>query len=314
MALPNILVVDSEEGFGLMLKEGLENSGHYKATCVHTASDALEAVVEEHFDLVIIDMGLTDMSPADLVKAVRDAKQETRIMMIPLMGQTLPKEMEALNINGVLTKPFFVGDLPDLIDEAIGRRRSPVAASPATDPTAEEASPLTADDPVASPTVDESSSNPIVPEPSGPKPRAADLPVPSMVAASRETIRFLRANEAEILRSLDDLNRELRAEAILLLAGSELIAHAGLLSREQCENLAMLVGQSSQAAAQAANFLGEPSGQFTQSLHEGDEYRLYSLSLGEGILLSLALSSNVPLGMIRHQCRLIGERLAKFIS
>ena len=86
-----------------------------------------------------------------------------------------------------------------------------------------------------------------------------------------------------------------------------------MLSREQCQELAKLVAQSAQAAAQAANFLGEPAGRFLQSLHEGEAYRLYSLSLGEGIVLSLALSSNVPLGMIRHQCRQIAERLSKFI-
>jgi predicted regulator of Ras-like GTPase activity (Roadblock/LC7/MglB family) len=129
----------------------------------------------------------------------------------------------------------------------------------------------------------------------------------------QETIRFLRANEPEILRLLDDLNREVRAEAILLIAGAELIAQAGLLSRPQCQELTMLVSSSSQAAAQAARFLGERAGRFAQSLHEGAEYRLYSLSLAEGILLSLALSSNVPLGMIRHQCRQIADRLAKFI-
>ena len=55
MAKPNILVVDSDEGFGTMLKEGLQNSGHYSATCAHSGSDALQAVVEQNFDLVIID-------------------------------------------------------------------------------------------------------------------------------------------------------------------------------------------------------------------------------------------------------------------
>jgi predicted regulator of Ras-like GTPase activity (Roadblock/LC7/MglB family) len=104
-----------------------------------------------------------------------------------------------------------------------------------------------------------------------------------------------------------------RAEAILLIAGVDLIAHAGMLSRVQCEELALLVAQSSQAAAHAAKFLGEAAGRFAQSLHEGSEYRVYSLSMGEGILLSLALSSNVPLGMIRHQCRQIAEQLSKFI-
>jgi predicted regulator of Ras-like GTPase activity (Roadblock/LC7/MglB family) len=135
----------------------------------------------------------------------------------------------------------------------------------------------------------------------------------TFVTVPQETIRYLRANETEILRLLDDLNREVRAEAILLIAGLELIAQAGMLSRVQCRELTLLVAQSSQAAAQAASFLGERAGRFAQSLHEGSEYRLYSLSLGEGILLSLALSSNVPLGMIRHQCRQTADQLAKFI-
>ncbi len=135
MTLPNILVVDSEEGFGLMLKEGLANSGHYNAECVHTGSDALQAVVEQSFDMVIVDMGLVDMSPPKLIQAVRNIKSDMRIMMIPLMGQTLPKKMESYNINGVLTKPFFVGDLPDLVEKAFGRSRpKPVAPPPVQAP------------------------------------------------------------------------------------------------------------------------------------------------------------------------------------
>jgi hypothetical protein len=95
----------------------------------------------------------------------------------------------------------------------------------------------------------------------------------TFVTVPQETIRFLRANEAEILRLLDDLNREVRAEAILLIAGLELIAQAGMRSRAQCQELTLLVAQSSQAAAQA----------------------------------------DVPLGMIRHQCRQTADQLAKFI-
>ena len=36
MATPNILVVDSDEGFGNMLKEGLNNSGKYQAQLAQT--------------------------------------------------------------------------------------------------------------------------------------------------------------------------------------------------------------------------------------------------------------------------------------
>jgi DNA-binding response OmpR family regulator len=299
MAVPNILVIDSDEGFGNMLKEGLESSGQYQAKCVHTGSNALEAVVEEHFDLVIIDMALSDMSPITLVHAIREAKTGMRIMMIPLIGQDLPEQINTLNINGVLTKPFFVGDLPDLINEALGRKAALTPPPPTRTPPPPTKEP-------AEPTPTETNT-PTVAKP-------AELPqMPAIAGIPQETIRFLRANEAEILRLLDDLNVEVRAEAILLIAGQELIAQAGMLDRNHCEELTLLVAQSSQAAAQAAQFLGEQGGSFSQSLHEGEAYRLYTLTLGEGILLSLALSSNVPLGMIRHQCRQVADQLSRFI-
>jgi len=313
-AAANILVVDSDEGFGNMLKEGLENSGYYTAKCVHTGSHALEMIVEQAFDLIIIDMALTDMAPVKLVRAVREAKNGIRIMMIPLIGQDLPDKVKGLEINGILTKPFFVGDLPMLIDQALGQPKAgpsvrPVAPAPAkvSAPPANSASPA----PVRPPTAPKAAP----PEPSVAQGALAVDAPPTLNFATvpPQTIRYLRGNEAEILRLLDDLNREVRAEAILLIAGVELIAQAGMLSRVQCQELTMLVAQSSQAAAQAASFLGERAGHFAQSLHEGAEYRLYSLSLGQGILLSLALSSNVPLGMIRHQSRQIADQLSKFI-
>ncbi len=305
MVKPNILVVDSDEGFGVMLAEGLQNSGHYIATCVHTGSDALQAVVEQNFDMVIIDVGLVDMKPAMLIKAIRDAKADIKLMMIPLIGQDLPEGYQKLEISGVLPKPFFVGDLPELVEKALGRgrQRTPSATVIAAIAPARDTS---------VPVRTRTPSQPLPQSPAAAADTAADnFLLPPVVP--QETIRFLRASENEILRLLGDLNREVRAEAILLIAGTELIAHSGMLTRDECLDLAVLVAQSTQAAAQAAKFMGERAGRFTQSLHEGPAYRLYTLSLAEGVLLSLALSTNVPLGMIRHQSRQIAEQLSKFI-
>ncbi len=314
MVKPNILVVDSDEGFGVMLAEGLQNSGQYIATCVHSGSDALLAVVEQSFDLVIIDVGITDMKPGILVKAIRETRGEVKIMMIPLIGQALPDAYSKLGINGILPKPFFVGDLPDLVEKALGRsrQRTPSATvMPAFTPPAKSAPAPVATEKEAPPAA-VSVAAPPVPV-SAPPALEIDTNLLAPPVVPQETIRFLRASENEILRYLGDLNREVRAEAILLIAGADLIAHAGMLSREECLDLAVLVAQSTQAAAQAATFLGERTGRFTQSLHEGGAYRLYTLTLADGILLSLALSTNVPLGMIRHQCRQIAEQLSKFI-
>lgn len=299
MAKPNILVVDSDEGFGFMLTEGLKNSGHYSATCVHSGSDALQAVTEQNFDLVIIDVAVSDMNPPTLIKAVRDTKNGMKVMLIPLMGQDLTSAYEKFNINGLLPKPFFVGDLPDLVDKAMGRTRPSLPTPP---PQPAPTTPSTESETTSA--AQSASPQAVVEAP------ATEIP---LVHVSQDTIRFLRANETEILRALGDLNREVRAEAILLIAGADLIANSGMLGREECQKLAILVAQSSQAAAHAATFLGERSGRFTQSLHEGGSYRLYTLTLTEGILLSLALSTNVPLGMIRHQSRQIAEQLSKYI-
>lgn len=301
MSQPTILVVDYDEGFGSMLRDGLNNTGQFTATWAESGSDAIQAVVEESFDLVIIDVGLPDMKPDRLVQGIRHAKNGTKIMLIPMIGQKLPDYLQKLEIDGVLPKPFFVGDLPDLVNGALGRTPQPPLAIPTPSPNAVAEEPSEANYLTATPLA-----QPIP---------AADNQMPnlSIPIVPQETVRFLRANEAEILRVLGDLNREVRAEAILLIAGVNLIAHSGMLGREQCEDLGVLVAQSSQAAAQAARFLGERAGRFKQSLHEGGAYRLYTLTLGEGILLSLALSTNVPLGMIRHQCRQIADNLSKFI-
>ncbi len=303
MATPNILVVDSDEGFGNMLKEGLSNSGYYQAQWAPTGHDALQSLVTAPFDLVIIDMALTDIPPLHLLYAVRKIKKDMRVMLIPLMGQQISDKVRAV-INGVLTKPFFVGDLPDLVDKALGRER---VAAPPPIPTAPPAPPTIA---AAASRNDLRSKEPaqkVAPTPAPP------LQVAAMPSIPQEKIRYLRSNESEILRLLNDLNREIRAEAILLIVGQELISQAGLLSRDQCRELSVLVAQSSQAAALAANFLGEKAGRFGESLHEGKDYRVYTLTLGEGILLSTALSSRVPMGMIRHQCRQIATQISQYI-
>ncbi len=299
MVKSNILVVDSDEGFGFMLKGGLDGSGHYNAVWLETGSEALQAIVEQNFDLVIIDVGLVDMAPSLLVKAIRDAKPGIKIMMIPMMGHDLAADLKSLNINGILPKPFFVGDLPDLVEQAIGKPRPRTAT--ASFPVVQISGDTSAAEKESM--VDEALES-IVGE---------HGPVLNIPLVPQETIRFLRANETEILRLLNDLNLEVRAEAILLIAGIELVSNAGMLSHDQCEELTLLVAQSSQAAAEAATYLGEKSGRFMQSLHEGGSYRLYTLTLSEGILLSLALSTNVPLGMIRHQSRQVAEQLSKFI-
>ena len=202
MAKPNILVVDSDEGFGVMLSEGLKNSGHYSAICVYSGADALQAVAEQNFDLVIIDVAVSDMKPPKLIKGIRDAKRDTKIMLIPLMGQDLSSAYEKFNINGILPKPFFVGDLPDIVDKAMGRTRQsiptpppqPAPTAPKPEPTRPSApAPETKPEPVA-PTP-----APVQPEPTQPAaPVSGDVYPQFMNSSFDEYQPFVYEGEAKV--------------------------------------------------------------------------------------------------------------------
>lgn len=309
----SILVVDSDRAFATILKEGLEANANYQVALAHAGGDALESVVERHFDMVIVDMGLSDVKPITLVRAIREAKPGMRLMLIPLFGQQVPAEFQDLKIQGILPKPFFVGDLPHMVAKAMGTDAPAPSSLPALEPKAappaghgvsplEEAqhAPHAGQQPLAR-------KEPAV----SPPPVAPMGEVPTYPA---ETVARLQAKEPQIVQLLKSLNREVRAESIIVTLGAHLIACAGLLGREPAAKLAALVAASTEAAARSAAFLGEPDGRFEQSLHEGADYRLFSLSLSQGLVLSLALSSDVPLGTLRYRTRQTAEELLQLLS
>jgi CheY-like chemotaxis protein len=308
----SILVVDSDNAFATILKEGLESTGAYRVSTVQAGGDALESVIEKPFDMVIVDMGLPDVKPVTLVKAIREAKPSMRLMLIPLLGQRIPDDLQDVEIQGILPKPFFVGDLPDIVGQAIA---ADVAMS--SFPSKPELKVAVSARSNAVALKEPSVPAHVTQEPSPPEEApilAPAAPLDETPAYSKETMAALQAKEGEIVRLLKDLNREVRAESIMVTLGAELVAFSGLLGREQAAELAALVAATTKAAARSATFLGEPDGRFEQSLHEGAEYRLYSLTLSEELVLSLALSSDVPLGSLRYRTRQTAEELLQLLT
>lgn len=294
-----VLIVDNDPAFASMLKEGLQGLNDLRATVVETGAEVLTSVVERGVDLVIVDVNMSDMAPAKLINAIREAKSSMKIMVTCFVGQPIPEEVQVLGIQGVLIKPFFVGDLPRLVGDALGIQL--VVEEPP---------------PVEEPAVEPAPAAPLEPEPAV-EPEAAPEPGPKVAVAAipEEIVQNLRKHERDIVAHLNDLNVEVNAEAILLTAGGELVAFTGVnLSLERAKKMAALVAQTAETAARAAAFLGEPSGRFEQSSHEGDSYRLYSYSLSQGIILSLALSSKLPLGILRHQTRQTSRELIRYIE
>lgn len=119
MANERILIVDSSEAFATMLKEGLESFGSYQVVTAGSGMEALDILGRNQIDLAIIDMGLEDMDGPTLVQSLRQSKPDLSIMLIPLFGQELEDEALSFKVQGFLPKPFFIGDLPGLIQAAL---------------------------------------------------------------------------------------------------------------------------------------------------------------------------------------------------
>jgi CheY-like chemotaxis protein/predicted regulator of Ras-like GTPase activity (Roadblock/LC7/MglB family) len=129
---PKILVVDQNEAFATMLREMLEADGGYQVEVTDTGSHALDLLRQGEYDLTIVDMELDteDMGYRALVHNVRQVRSTMRLMLIPLMGEDLPAEAHRLNVQGVLTKPFFADDLLPKIRQVLAAQVSPPSAQP----------------------------------------------------------------------------------------------------------------------------------------------------------------------------------------
>jgi len=123
------------------------------------------------------------------------------------------------------------------------------------------------------------------PESAAPGSTAAPVSRPERATApTRLRAPFGNAGPPLDRASAANLARELNADAVLLTYGSELVAYAGRFGLAEAEQLARVVVDSWQASARVAAALGREKVRFEQSLHEGQDYLLYSLSAADEIV------------------------------
>ena len=273
-----ILLLDSDEAFATMLQESLEQTREYRVTVTTSEDEALQALTAAKFDLAIVDMGLTDPDGTAVARILRQQQADLRLMLIPLVGEEIPSELADTDVQGVLPKPFFLPELPGRIADALAQ---PVGGGPGT-----------AETPGIAGTVEPDT-------------------VPDRPAVVRERIPEKRI--PKIVQVMTTLAQEVNAEAVILTCRGRLIAHTGRLSDEGANRLAQAVGESWHTSARVAQILGREQRRFEQSV-EGDEHMLYSLAVSEDIILSAALRTNVPLGMIRHRTKATAEALRTLVS
>ena len=124
--MAKILVVDDERHILELLKFNLEISG-YEVICSDDGKDCLEALEREKPDLVLLDWMLPGMSGIDILRSIREDRENSKLPVIMLTAKNMEDDkIEGLD-NGAddyITKPFSIKELMARIKTVLRRYKA----------------------------------------------------------------------------------------------------------------------------------------------------------------------------------------------
>ncbi len=107
----NILLVEDEENLHTTLKLNLEMDG-YSVTSAFTGSEALKAVENEYFDLIIMDVMLPEIDGISVTENIRITNNEVPVLMLSARNSGSDRVLGLRKgADDYLTKPFNLEEL-----------------------------------------------------------------------------------------------------------------------------------------------------------------------------------------------------------
>lgn len=120
--IPHILIVDDELSMRELLELLLKREG-YKVSCAESGRKAISLLKKTHFDLLLCDIRLGDITGLDVLRAAKKQNQNTIVIMISAYATT-ETAVEAMNDGAYdyLPKPFNNNELKATIAKALNLR------------------------------------------------------------------------------------------------------------------------------------------------------------------------------------------------
>ena len=106
-----ILIVEDEKQICDMVAKRLYDAGYEVDTC-YDGEAAYECILTENYDLIVLDLNLPGMDGMELLKALRQENEETKVLILSARGQIADK-VEGLDAgaNDYMEKPFHLQEL-----------------------------------------------------------------------------------------------------------------------------------------------------------------------------------------------------------
>ncbi len=126
MSNSRVLVVDDDPNLTDLLVDTLETIG-YVARPAASAQEALKLLANEHFDLVISDINMPEMSGIELLQKIKREHHQLPVMLITgISTENVKAQAFSSGADGFLAKPFRIGSIESEITKLlqnINRRR-----------------------------------------------------------------------------------------------------------------------------------------------------------------------------------------------
>lgn len=116
-----ILLVEDDHNLGLMIRELLELNG-YGVTLLRMADKTIENLLEEEYDLILLDKLLNGMDGTDICTEIRktDGISVTPVLMMSALNGARESCIVA-GATGFIAKPFEIKDLLADVKDAISK-------------------------------------------------------------------------------------------------------------------------------------------------------------------------------------------------
>jgi DNA-binding response OmpR family regulator len=109
--MKQILIVEDEPNMRLGLKDNLEFEG-YQVALAYNGRQGLDQIVNNRYDLVLLDVMLPELSGFDVCKIAREKGVQTPIILLTAKGEEIDKVLGLeLGADDYITKPFGLREL-----------------------------------------------------------------------------------------------------------------------------------------------------------------------------------------------------------
>ena len=103
-----LLIVEDEKELCDTISKSLYESGYEVDTC-YDGHEALDYILTEDYDLIVLDLNLPGMDGMDILRELRKENEETKVLILSARSQIIDK-VEGLDAgaNDYMEKPFHI--------------------------------------------------------------------------------------------------------------------------------------------------------------------------------------------------------------